>query len=153
MKVHSDTLTADSIRAAIDVIPGVSIIGLTTHGSRSRKAAFNIQLTGSGVRGGMHGNLDYPTATWDEWGIVIAALYELDPQAHWGKVYESEEHFHWVTCSRFSYLTTEAQHKRHKWNAQGLVATGSYYVFNCKCGAHMRSLATQRGYKVSDVIG
>src|SRR5258705_6579708 len=114
MRIHSNTLThedfADAAKRA-----GVSIVELSEHGSQSRKHAFKFALEGTSGRPRGFG-AGGEAATWDEWGIVFAHLFNVDPDAHTGKNgYLSAEHYHWVTGDRFRTLTPLLQHKRHKW--------------------------------------
>lgn len=138
MRIHSDILTRQNfINAAYAA--GVSVIDLSEHGSHSRLRAFTWTLSGSGRNGGQWGTQDHKAATWDEWGIFFSHLFEVDPLAHNGKwPYLSGEHFHWSTGGRFHELRPSEQHKRHKWNRQGLGATGSYAIAVCSCGALQR---------------
>lgn len=148
MKIHGDNLTTDIIENAA-ARAGVRVIKMDHRGSKTRQHAYEIALSGRGVHGGMYGNLDYPTALWDEWGIALAAIFEADPTAHAGKVYESADHFHWVTGDRFRTLTPSDVHLRHNWlsgDAAGRSATGSYYVRSCKCGAVHRFMARGRSW-------
>ena len=151
MIIHSDTLTREDFYIAAQRA-GVHVIKLDQHGSRSRQRAFTFALSGSGVNGGMYGNLDYPTATWDEWGIVLNHLFALEPTARVPRVYESAEQFHWFTADRYRTLTPGQQHKRHNWlsgDVNGRSAGGAYHVQSCKCGAFRRWLA--HGYRWEDI--
>jgi hypothetical protein len=148
MRIHSDLLSvqdfADAARRA-----GVTVVGnLGIHRSQSRTQAFTFTLSGNGRNGGQWGNQPHKTATWDEWGIVFAHLFDVDPLAHTGKwPYQSGEHFDWATGGRFRTLTPASQHLRHKWNrALGPSLTGSYYVSECDCGAIQRVMADGRRF-------
>jgi hypothetical protein len=143
MRIHSNTLSHNDFQHAARVA-GVDIMTLTVHGSRSRATAWEFALSGSSpYRGG--GNIgNYQGATWDEWGIFLAHLFTVDPQAHCGaNSYQSAEHFNWVTGNRFATLTPGQQHKRHRWDwdNQERCVTGSYYINNCRCGAINRYVA------------
>lgn len=151
MRIHSNTVNEADIRRVVDVLVGgnVRVHSLTRHGSRSRHHALNLILSGSSKFGGQYGDLNYAAATWDEWGIVLNAIFELDPDAVVLGVYESAEHFHWVTGDRYRMLTPGAQHLRHNWlsgDAGGRSVGGSYYVQSCKCGAIVRRLAHGRTF-------
>lgn len=138
MRIHSDTLTRQDFADAASHA-GVTVVDIVQHGSQSRQRAFTFSLSGSGRNGGQWGTQPYRTATWDEWGIVFAELFRLDPLAHTGKYpYLSGEHFHWSTGDRFRFLTPTYQHLRHKWNRTGHAATGTYAVSECTCGAIQR---------------
>lgn len=140
MIIHSDKLTRDDFYSAAKA-SGVEIVDVVSKGSRSRKGAFNFAISGSGRHGGQWGTQDYKAATWDEWGIFLAKLFAIDPESHTGKYgYLSAEHFDWMTGYRFQRLDIRDQHKRHKW-AHHSVATSTYYVHSCDCGAITRTLA------------
>lgn len=148
MIIHSDKLTHQDFQSAAKVA-GVEIVDVTSKGSRSRKGSFSFAISGSGRYGGQWGTQDYSAATWDEWGIFLAQLFAIDPEAHTGKNgYLSAEHFNWMTGNRFLRLDVRDQHKRHKW-AHHSVATGTYYVHSCDCGASTRTLA--RGIAWDDI--
>lgn len=86
MKIHSNTLTVQDIRAAV---PDGCYLArhyidderATVHtlGSRTRDHAFSVRLSGSSKSTMRH--LPDKSATWDEWGIFLARLFKLDPQA------------------------------------------------------------------------
>ena len=129
MRIHADTLTRSDI-AACATEAGVGVIKLKEHGSRSRNRAFEVALTGSGVDGGMYGNLDYPTATWDEWGVFLHYLFVRDGSITIPRVYKSHEHFNEITCYRFIDGQPDDMHKRHRW------VNVAPYHFECKgCSA------------------
>src|SRR6478609_335430 len=125
MKIHTDLITAgnliDATRAA-----GMRAVDIeyTSHGSRQRARSFNVKLTGSstrrpnpGTRPGGHYELEGQyAATWDEWGMFIQALYEIDPEAIIGQ-YPNKAVFEQVTRERFVSLTAPYQHGGggHKW--------------------------------------
>ena len=149
MRLHTNTLTESDIRDAARRA-GVTLEHLGRHGSRKRAHAFEVALSGSGVTGGQWGGGGYKSATWDEWGIFLGALYRADAEMVAGNAYRNAEHFRWVTSARYDELTPAGQHYRHRWDFQGAVVTGSYWVYECKgCDAHMRRLAT--GYQWEDV--
>ncbi len=82
MRLHSNILTARDIYEAT---PADVIATVTTHGSRKRASAFEISLAGFGERhtrkknSGQYGAGDEKAATWDDWGVVLARLFEIDP--------------------------------------------------------------------------
>ena len=137
MRIHSDKLTyRDLLDGA--ALAGVDLVDCDSVGSRSRAKAFKLGLTGTSCYRTNFGG-DHQAATWDEWGMFLAHLYEVDPEFHCGaRSYKNAEHFHWMTGNRFRTLTKDLQHKRHQWNPQGRAATGAYAVSRCKCGAIQR---------------
>jgi hypothetical protein len=135
MRIHTN-LHRDSFQTAARTA-GVDFERLTEHGSRSAARAFDVILTGHGVTGGQWGNsgtngaAPYKTATWDEWGIFLNAIFQADPGAR-TRDYDSAEDFHTVTGGRFETLTPAEQHLRHRWTPDG------NYGADCKCGAHVQ---------------
>lgn len=132
MKIHSSKITPANIYAAAKArgMVGVEVADLDIRGSRKRSRSFDVRLTGNspfrpnfGV-----GDGDEHAAQWDEWGIFINALFEVDPEAILG-VYRSYKHFRGVTGGRFDTLTGPQTHRRHKWEPN------MDYTANCACGA------------------
>lgn len=153
MRIHTNIIDpADMYRAAEDAGDGVTV-EFMEHGSRSRLRAFEFSLSGTSNRrrnSGNRGAGDEYAATWDEWGMFLAHLFALDPEARSGW-YESADYFHWVTGGRFRDLTPAMQHggSGHRWGMAEPVVNGRYYVRECKCGATMRHLAS--GIKFEDL--
>lgn len=127
MRLHTDLLTESYIRDAISRIGAldrkhqpVAIGGLTTHGSRTKAKAFELQISGSSVTGGQYGSADFRTATWDEWGTVLGLLYAIDPEMIVGSpgkpVYENRYDFNLATFWRFYQGKPDDPCLRHKWN-------------------------------------
>ncbi len=149
MRLHTKVSETDVYTAARKA--GVEVENLSRHGSRKRSHAFEVTLSGSGswANSGGYGAAGHKSATWDEWGIFLDALYRVDAQMVAGEAYQGREHFRWVTGARYDNLRPGAQHKRHRWNPQGRSAGGGYYVSECKCGAILRRLA--HGHRWQDV--
>jgi hypothetical protein len=144
MKIHSDTLTEPALHhAAVRAGSGVEVT-YAKKGSRSKDHAFDLSLTGTSSRrpnSGRYGAGDDYAATWDEWGMFLNHLYELDPEMEC-PYYKDRDDFNFQTGSRFLTLTPEQQCKNHKWEYQGTAATGAYYFYECrKCEAIRRSNA------------
>lgn len=129
MKFHTN-LTLDQMRS-VQLPRGVSWYRLEQQGSRSRTRKFDMILTGGSNYGGQFGAQDYAAATWDEWGVVLGRLFELDPSARVPGVYEGFYDFHELTMERYypSDLP-DVLCKRHKWTI------GQIRYQECsKCGA------------------
>ena len=130
MRIHSNTLTEQNIRDAVALLPGVAV-SVTSHGSRSHAAAFEVSLTGNGYRKntGTHGAGDDLGATWDEWGAFLSAVFDEDPEALAGSVkyptYRNGYEFHYITGDRFENpgVLPSDTHKRHTWDYVGLTQT------------------------------
>jgi hypothetical protein len=124
MRLHTDTLTEQDIHFAC-CSAGVTAEVFTRHGSRSRDHAFEVILSGSNTRNA-NGH-SFKAATWDEWGVFFAALFERDPQMfagnkNWG--YDGAHAFHRKTDDRFLYSNPDRRfpedtHTQHKWWATG----------------------------------
>jgi hypothetical protein len=157
MRLHSNILTAADVYAAT-ISRGMRGVyaEVATVGSRSHARALDVHLSGTSSRRTNPGasypsregaGIDY-AATWDEWGMVMATLYAIDPAAVWGSVkrptYANADHFHYVTGGRFHTLTAPDQHGRggHKWDWQG-------DGMACKCGATRPHGADARAYAAS----
>jgi hypothetical protein len=106
MRIHSDTLTSlDLFEAA-----RISRTELTYefHGSRSRTRSVDVHLTGESKRRpndrGRHLSHEY-AATWDQWGVFLAVLFDRDPDMLCGTAkrpaYADRADFHFKTSDRF----------------------------------------------------
>ena len=151
MRLHTDKVTeadlADAAQAA-----GVELHRATRHGSWSRNHAFEVTLEGSGREGGAYGNVDGRVGTWDEWGMFLAHLYRIDTDMIAGPYQHNREDeyesFDFLTGDRYRDLTPKGQHKRHKWEPNGIQPTycfmpgtvASYVEHECNCGAIMRRI-------------
>lgn len=121
MRIHSNTLTALDIYRATDALPGV-FAQVEWKGSRSHANAFEVRLEGTSTRLTM--DRKGQAATWDEWGVFIAAVFEVDPEALWGSAktpnYRNADHFHAVTRYRFdSDALPSDTHQQHRWDYVG----------------------------------
>lgn len=108
MRIHTDTLNV------IDLFEAARIaradVTYTAQGSKSRDYSFDVHLTGesrrrpnSGKRGA--GWSSEHAATWDQWGVFFAVLFDRDPAMFCGTAkrptYRDRSHFHWCTDDRF----------------------------------------------------
>lgn len=146
MRIHTDTLMAHQIyRAAADMYD--VYIDVTSHGSRKRHHAFELSVSAeprkgrrprnSGNRGASHADA---AATWDEWGVIFARLFDIDPEMTC-YAYDGAEHYHWSTGDRFRDPSALVYHDQHRWNYDGPSAGDLYVVSSCpKCGAVRRHL-------------
>jgi hypothetical protein len=116
MKIHSDILTASKVYDVLDtlkkdgeVVPTLFLDQWEDCGSRSKRNGIEIKvkswqkLEGDGRRRPMYYWKDEDgnwAATYDEWGIIIAALYNIDGDAKIGP-YNNVEHFHERTQYKF----------------------------------------------------
>jgi hypothetical protein len=125
MRIHTDKITTIDVYRAVIGMHGVSV-DVTEHGSHSRARSFDVSLTGTSGRRTNTGRYGAPVdddtfaATWDEWGIFLAYLFSVDPNAWAGgtrkrPIYDGREDFHSATGGRFRSLKQEDQHKNHRW--------------------------------------
>jgi hypothetical protein len=151
MRIHTNRPdeVRQAIRTAASILPGVSA-ELSSHGSRSHAGALEVSLEGNGRTGGQWGGTDHCSATWDEWGVIFAAIFTADHDALAGNVkcpiYADGDHFAWATGARFSPdELPEDTHPRHRWEYSGESVSGSYSVNACKrCTAVRRFVAYGR---------
>jgi hypothetical protein len=110
---------------------------VTPHGSRKRDHAFELVLSAEPRKGRRHRNTGsrgantYEAAAyWDEWGIVLAWLFSVDPKATcWA--YDDAEDFHHKTGGRFRNVTALEIHPHHRFN----IYDSATQTQSCKCGA------------------
>ena len=136
MRIHTNNPddVLDAIHGTTRKMHGVSA-NITEHGSRSRKGAIELKLSGTSnrrVNAGTARNIDrfnLPyAATWDEWGVVLGAVFGADPDARCD-YYEDADDFHYKTGGRFSAGTLpEDTHQDHRWE---FVAPGEFACTTC----------------------
>ena len=106
MKVRSNIITRATIGAAVHSVPGVTFQDTRSRDGwyepirefkpRSRyEYGFEFFLSGSSPYRAQHDREEF-AATWTEWGIVIAALFEIDPDAEIGW-YKGRDEFYRIT--------------------------------------------------------
>lgn len=147
MRLHTNVMEKDlhdAVRQA-----GANIQKLTVHRSTVRPHAYEVTLSGDGTRwanDGQYGRADYKAASWDQWGIVLAFLYERDPAMIVGSpgrpTYRDAEHFHAFTTRRYDVgvgiysPNDDRYHGNHTWNVRDAVhPVHGYLIQACKCGA------------------
>lgn len=116
MRIHSDYVTVSDIYALLrDGLTGVSV-EVSRHGSRKRAAALEVRLEGTSTRRNMSNTGQ--AATWDEWGVFMARVFNLDANALLG--HEDRAAFDERTQGRFDDLTMpEDAHGNHAWESAG----------------------------------
>lgn len=141
MRLHTDKVTFSDLYAAASVAQ-VSMETFTQHGSRARDHAFEVKLVGtedahsarrpnSGRYGRGYG--DIYAASWDQWGIFLRHLYEIDPTMVCGSptrpVYANLSDFDYKTDGRFLINAGGAamwpldEHGDHRWQPGSEVRT------------------------------
>jgi hypothetical protein len=128
MRIHSAYLTESQVKAAVS-LAGATITGLSRHGSRKRGNAFELKLSGNSPYRQNGG--EYPAASWDQWGIVLSALWDQDAGMTCA-AYSDRDMFDRATGSRFRALRPEDAHRRHRWR------NVAPYSSECDCGAVQR---------------
>jgi hypothetical protein len=125
MRIHTDDpqRARQAVEEALKVLPGVEAT-VRLHGSRSRRGAINLTLTGSDGRTGYRVNSGTQgpgyrgAASWDEWGVVLAFIFDADPDAFVKGVYAGADDFHDRTADRFEALALPPDsHPRHVWTS------------------------------------
>ncbi len=122
MRIHSNTLHPSDFYKVVRDLPGVHV-DVTKHGSRSHNVAYEVRVTGTSSRRTMAG--DDQAATWDEWGVFFARIFNLDVHALAGSAkhpaYDGSKDFHRQTGHRFAALVIPADtHQQHRWNHNGV---------------------------------
>ena len=119
MRIHSDTLTYSDFFAAAEHVEeqtGAPVYfhgeeSLPRHGSRSRRYAYDVKLASDGTltrRRVNYGSsrhadrFDRPyAATWQQWGHLLAFLFDRDPNMTIPGVYVDRDAFHATTRDEF----------------------------------------------------
>lgn len=130
MRIHTDTLTySDMTHAAMAA--RVNFTTIQQHGSRSRDHSFDVILTGESRRR-QNGGEDM-AATWDQWGVFLAYLFDKDSEAKcWA--YSDASQFAYRTVYRFEDGWPTDAHGDHRFQYDGMP-----YTQKCtKCTARNR---------------
>lgn len=115
MRIHTYTLTERDVYEAAGAASKFGhgrcfVANLSRHGSRSHDHAFAVNLTGDGTVNKRRVN--YGTsqtrdrfdrefaATWDQWGVFLAVLFDRDPDMIAGP-YKGVDDFHRQTGNVF----------------------------------------------------
>jgi hypothetical protein len=117
MRIHTDHLEYRDFHNAARKA-GVWLPSITQYGSRTHARSFDVKLSGSSPYRTADGQDQ--AATWDEWGVFLAALFAHDSEARCGGIkrpaYADHADFHYKTGGRFgdAALPFDA-HPRHRW--------------------------------------
>lgn len=116
MRIHTTVTEAEVYAAAR--LARVDLATFARHGSRKSDHAFEVKLEGESRQrpnGGESGAGSGYAATWDQWGVFLAAIFRADPAAScWA--YTDEQDFHWQTDDRFALEGFPADaHGDHTW--------------------------------------
>lgn len=119
MRFHTNSINAAEIhRALTDTglhAEGVRVALCEVHNSRSHRVGFEITLRAEPGRdrngrarrnpaSGVYGFAQSfeKAATYDEWGIFMARLFEMEPDAKWSGAYKDASDFHKKTRYEFA---------------------------------------------------
>jgi hypothetical protein len=139
MHIHSDKITRMNVLDAAR-LARVDMETFRQHNSRTKDHAFEVALEGeSRRRPNNRGRSNGYAATWDQWGVFLGALYQIDPNMLCGSgikyaVYKNVDDFNIQTDCRFEDGTWPADaHGDHSW----IVGT-PWYQQCSKCSAVKR---------------
>jgi hypothetical protein len=113
MKLYANEITEKEIMDAA-IAAGVTVEKLISKPSRNYVRSFDVILSGSGPRRSQWRDQEVPAATWDEWGIFLARLFDHEPGMR-AAAYRDRDHFRWATANRYDTLTPADQHRLHAW--------------------------------------
>jgi hypothetical protein len=138
MKLYANEITEKEIMDAA-LHAGVSVEKLITKRARHYARSFDVVLSGSGAHRSQWREQDVQAATWDEWGIFLARLFEHEPGMR-AASYKDGAHFRWATDDRYDDLTPADQHKLHAWQVERH-ERGVVLVQSCKRCPALRRIA------------
>lgn len=116
MKIHTkaDEIT---VRKAAE-LARVTFDRFEINGSRTSDHGYDVTLFGASERrsnSGGSGAGDEHAATWDQWGVFLAAVFDADPDARM-TYYKDAGDFHYQTSHRFRDGWPEDAHGDHSWD-------------------------------------
>lgn len=120
MRLHTNLLDATHLSRACfyaeQMVPehGEVFMSMGLRGSKSRKRAFDLRLTGDGtyskrrVNSGNQGAGDEFACTWEQWGWALAFLFDIDPKTRvsTGHAYDGFDDYHAKTKGKFLLTDT-----------------------------------------------
>jgi hypothetical protein len=113
MKLYANEIAEKEIMDAA-LQAGASVEKLIVNRGRRYARSFDVILSGSGARRSQWRDQEVQAATWDEWGIFMARLFDHEPEMRIGP-YRDRDHFRWSTGERYDDLEPAEQHKIHRW--------------------------------------
>ena len=124
MRIHTSASYADVSAAAR---AAKAELRVTFHKSRTHDRAFEVTLRGDSKRAP---NVRHPNgekaATWDQWGIFLAHLFEVDPDTRCGgekrPIYRDADDFYFQTDGRFDEGVPFDMHGDHRFKYHALFA-------------------------------
>lgn len=123
MRLHvSNEVTKAKVRKAAERA-GAWFAVLSEHGSRKADHAFEVKLLGTSNRrpnGGSYGASNDYAATWDQWGVFLSALFEIDPNMS-SYAYRDAHDFDEKTDYRFEVGWPTDAHGDHTFRFKGVI--------------------------------
>lgn len=139
MRIHTNSAVTYSVIHEAAKAANATLESSDIKGSRSHDQAWEIALTGESRRRPNFGkNSDSYAATWDQWGVFLAAIFAVDSEAKcWA--YENRDDFDWKTGDRFDGNSFPADyHGDHKFDFVGILVTNVSLQRCRKCSATKR---------------
>lgn len=126
MRLHTDIVTREDVIAATEGLTGVSAI-VTERRSKTHARGIEMVLEGNGTRAG-YATKSVQSATWDEYGVVLGRLFEIDPNMRVGDAkhptYDGRYDFSLVTNDRYEGgRIPDDMHVKHLWEWRGQTRT------------------------------
>ncbi|AXC36233.1 hypothetical protein SEA_FORK_4 [Microbacterium phage Fork] len=116
MRIHSDIIVRGDLSDLLKGMPGVHFDHVSEHGSRKRRRGLEVRLIGNSPYLNMAKTDN--AATWDEWGVFMARVFDLDSDALIGG--ETLQDFDQRTNYRFDGEGLPVDtHPRHTWGDFG----------------------------------
>jgi hypothetical protein len=105
MQIHSDVITTEHLFRAAR-IARVDLVKCEPGGSRTRNHKHNVNLEGESRRAPNNRGRGGKAATWDQWGVFLGYLFDVDPDMVCGSslkyaAYRDANDFHIKTNGRF----------------------------------------------------
>ena len=127
MRIHTNENTMSNIMDAAK-IARVNLDVLESHNSRTHDAAFEVILSGESRRRQNTGKSSRDrefAATWDQWGVFLSVLFNIDPDMRCGiskrPFYANAADFEKKTDGRFvNGVWPDDAHGDHKFRWDGL---------------------------------
>jgi hypothetical protein len=142
MRIHT-AATLEDVREAARIARAE--IEVSEHRSRTHKRAFEVHLTGESKRrpnGGSYGAGTGYAATWDQWGVFLAHIFEVDSESKC-RAYADSGDFYDRTNYRFEGEWPTDAHGDHKFVPQG-------NVWGDRCEAHCSKCSAVQVWYLSD---
>lgn len=140
MRIHTSAQVTGMVILNAAREAGVTLENWDEKGSKSHDHAWEIKLTGNSRRrpnGGNSGAGDAYAATWDQWGVFLAHIFEADSNAKC-YAYADGYAFHDFTGDRFEDGWPEDAHGDHTFRYVGQLVTGVSLHRCTKCTAVQR---------------